>query len=109
MRKKIFYGAMFGIFTLVLFMTASFYLEQNLQAAPGDWCECDCRDDAVQFCDSYGCRNYGGCIGLFSASSKCDSSGIYCDNRYILFCENGAKLNLLCSELCSSCDKSFWE
>jgi len=108
MRKKIFYGAMFGIFTLVLFVAASFYLEQNLNAAPGDWCECNCWDDALDNCE-YGCRYHRGCVAAVMMSSRCDSSSTTCNNIYGLLCEDGKKPLFVCSEPCSSCDKSFWE
>jgi len=111
MRKKIFYGAMFCAFTLALMIAANFYLEHNVYAAAGDPCECECWDDAWANCD-YGCRNYGGCLGAQWWFSKCDYSATYCNNRYDLLCEGGTPhkhLDFVCSEPCSSCDKSFWE
>ncbi len=110
MKKTLFYGLMFCLFSVALFITANYYLENELLAAAGDTCECGCDADAWIFCYSTICWNHQGCDIIIQLNTKCDN-GIYCVSHYVVACGDPEDdpHNLTCSNMCSSCDKSFLE
>jgi hypothetical protein len=108
MKKKIFYGLLYVVLTVMLIFAASHYLALNIHAGAGDLCFCECEDDAFDGCD-YACRYHDGCLGALWVDGTCDSSATTCNNKYELLCEDRFKRIFVCSEICGECDKSFWQ
>jgi hypothetical protein len=102
MKKKVLYLFLYGLITMVLFFTASYFLSLDLHAELCD--DCRCNEFMEGACDE-ACTWHGGCATGYPKwrSGRCSIDGSGCNNRYTLKCSDRTRLNGVCSVQCPEC------